>query len=146
LQHDKDLSEEERDACRHRTGPSRRTAIIGWTLSGLLIAFLTFDTIIKLMVLDIVDETSAALGWGEGTAIPLGVILAICTILFAWPRTAVLGALLLTAYLGGAVATHARIGSPLFTHTLFGAYLGFFAWGGLRLPEPRLRALLPWRS
>ena len=125
------------------TEPTRRAVIAGWTLSGLLIAFLTFDTIIKLMVLDIVVETSADLGWGAGSAFPLGVVLAVCTILYAWPRTAVLGAVLLTAYLGGAVATHARIGSPLLTHTLFGVYLGLFAWGGLWLRDARVRALMP---
>lgn len=67
----------------------------------------------------------------------------ICTALYAWPRTALLGAILLTAYLGGAVATHVRIGSPLFSHVFFGIYLGLFVWGGLWLRDPRLRALFP---
>ena len=65
------------------------------------------------------------------------------TLLYAIPRTAVLGAILLTAYLGGAVATHVRVGSPLFSHTLFGVYLGVIVWGGLWLRDPRIRALLP---
>jgi hypothetical protein len=66
-----------------------------------------------------------------------------CLALYVYPPTAVLGAILITGYLGGAVATHARIGSPLFTHTLFGVYIGFLAWGGLWLRDPHVRALLP---
>jgi hypothetical protein len=73
------------------------------------------------------------------------VTLLVCTVLYAVPQTAVLGAVLLTAYLGGAVATHVRVGSPQFSHVLFGVYLGLFVWGGLWLREPRLRALLPLR-
>jgi hypothetical protein len=76
----------------------------------------------------------------------LGLLLLLCTALYAWPRTAVLGAILLTGYLGGAVASHVRLGNPLFTHILFGVYLGIFAWGGLFLRDARLRALLPWRA
>ena len=69
----------------------------------------------------------------------------ICTVLYAIPQTAVFGAVLLTGYLGGSVATHVRIGSPLFSHVLFGVYLGLFVWGGLWLREPRLRTLFPLR-
>lgn len=72
----------------------------------------------------------------------LGAILAACTLLYAWPRTAPLGAVLLTGYLGGAVLAHLRVGSPLLTHTLFGVYLGAVAWIGLWLRDPRLRAAL----
>jgi len=72
----------------------------------------------------------------------LGVILAIATALYAWPRTAFVGAVLLTGYLGGAIACHLRVGSPLATHTLFGLYLGIALWGGLWLRDDRLRALL----
>lgn len=73
----------------------------------------------------------------------LGSILAIATLLYAWQRTAFLGAILLTGYLGGAVATHLRVGSPLFGYTLFGVYLGIMLWGGLWLRDSRIRALLP---
>ncbi len=76
----------------------------------------------------------------------LGAILAMCTARNAWPRAALLGAVLLTAFLGGAVATHLRVGSPLLTHTLFGAYVGLLVWGGLWLREPRLRTLLPLKN
>ena len=76
----------------------------------------------------------------------LGAILAVCTLLYAWPRTQLLGAVLLTGYLGGAVATHLRVGSPLLSHTLFGVYVGLLVWGGLWLREPRLRALFPLKD
>ena len=66
-----------------------------------------------------------------------------CVVLYAWPRTAVLGAILMTGLLGGAIATHLRVGSPTFSHLLFGLYLGLLAWGGLYLRDPRLRALMP---
>jgi hypothetical protein len=76
----------------------------------------------------------------------LGAILLACAILYAIPRTSVLGAILLTAYMGGAVATHVRVGSPIFTHILFGVYLGVFLWGGLYLRDRRVRELIPLRS
>ena len=76
----------------------------------------------------------------------MGVLVLAITALYAWPRTAILGALLLTAYLGGAVATHVRVGSPLFSHILFGVYLGVIAWAGLWLRNPRLRTLLPFAA
>jgi hypothetical protein len=87
----------------------------------------------------------AALGWPSdaGTARTLAGVMLIAVGLYAYPRTSVLGAILITGYLGGAVATHARIGSPLFSHILFGVYVGALAWGGLWLRNPALRALLP---
>ena len=89
-------------------------------------------------------QTQGALGWPATACMAqeLGVILALCLALYLWPRTTVLGAVLLTAYLGGAVATHLRVGSPLFTHTLFGTYLGALVWAGLWLRLPGLRQLL----
>ncbi|WP_243369362.1 DoxX family protein [Microvirga solisilvae] len=116
----------------------------GRILGGLVILFLVMDSVIKLVPLQVVAETTAQLGWptDDVTLRLLGVILLACTLLYAYPRTSVLGALLLTAYLGGAVATHARIGSPLFTHTLFGVYVGLAAWGSLWLRNPHLRRLL----
>ncbi|TIV43849.1 MAG: DoxX family protein, partial [Mesorhizobium sp.] len=74
----------------------------------------------------------------------IGIIGLISTALYALPRTSVLGAILLTAYMGGAISTHVRIGSPLFSHTLFGVYLGVILWGGLYLRDPRVRALIPF--
>jgi hypothetical protein len=118
----------------------------GWVLSGLLIAFLLFDAGLKLLQLDIVDETMTQLGWPVEYSRMLGVITLVCVVLYAYPRTAVLGAILMTAYLGGAMATHIRVGSPLFSHVLFSVYLGLFLWGGLYLRDPRVRALIPWRA
>jgi hypothetical protein len=82
------------------------------------------------------------MGWPASSVVPLGVILLVSTILYLLPRTAVLGAILLTAYLGGAVAAHARLGSPIFTHTLFGVYVGALLWSALLLRRPRLRSVL----
>ncbi|WP_336967924.1 DoxX family protein [Sphingobium aromaticiconvertens] len=119
----------------------------GWALTTLVLLFLTFDAAIKLVALPVVMETLAPLGWptDTGTARMLGVLLVIPVLLYGWPRTAFFGAVLLTAYLGGAVATHARIGSPLATHTLFGVYVGLLMWAGLWLRAPSLRALMPVR-
>ena len=124
--------------------PLARTWIwIGRILSGFMVLFLLFDGIIKFMKIQPVIDTFAQLGWPIKFAVPIGIIDVACAVLYAIPRTAVLGALLLTGLLGGAIATHVRIESPLFSHTLFGVYMGLVAWGALYLREPRLRALLP---
>lgn len=116
----------------------------GRVLSGLAIAFLTLDGLMKLVRPQVVIDSAAELGWPADvtTLTTLGVVLLAATVLYAVPRTAFLGAILLTGYLGGAIATHARIGSPLFSHILFGVYIGLVVWGGLWLRSPRLRALL----
>lgn len=130
--------------------PAREAGVSrgGWAMSGLVILFLVMDAAMKLLQLPVVAETSAQLGWpsDSATILWLGLLLLGATLLYAIPRTALLGAILLTGYLGGAVATHARIGSPLFSHTLFGVYIGLLAWGGVWLREPRLRDLLPLRN
>lgn len=116
-------------------------------MSGLAIAFLVVDAGMKLAAPQMAIDYSPPLGWPAD--VPsyrlLAVILLVPTLLYAVPRTAVLGAVLLTGYLGGAVALHVRVGSPLFSHILFGVYLGVFVWGGLWLRDPRVRALLPLR-
>jgi hypothetical protein len=120
---------------------------VGWAMSGLVIAFMLMDATMKLLVLPIVVETGAQLGFaGADMARNLGILLLACTILYAVPRTTVLGAILLTGYLGGAVATHVRVGSPLFSHVLFGVYLAVLLWGGLYLRDERLRRLMPLRA
>ena len=116
----------------------------GRVLSGLAIVFLLFDGAIKLVPLDIVITTSQQLGIPAELARTLGVLTLVCTILYAIPRTSVLGAILLTGYMGGAIYTHLRAGSPLFTHTLFGAYLAVLICGGLYLRDERMRALIPF--
>jgi hypothetical protein len=129
------------------TQASGRGRTIGWVLSGLVIAFLLMDATMKLLALPIVLETQEPLGFsGAATARGLGVLLLACTLLYAAPQTAVLGAILLTGYLGGAVATHVRVGDPLFSHVLFGVYVGVFLWVGLYLRDTRMRALVPLRS
>jgi DoxX-like family len=124
--------------------PTSNTAIwAGRAMSGLVIVFLLLDGAMKLIPLDVVLKASEPLGIPDSLARTLGVLTLGCTLLYAFPRTAVLGAILLTGYLGGAVATHLRVGDPLFTHVLFGVYLGLLVWGGLYLRDGRLRALIP---
>ena len=119
---------------------------VGWGMSGIVIAFLLMDATMKLLALPVVLETSGSLGFsGVSIARRLGVILLVCTLLYAMPRTATLGAILLTGFLGGAVATHIRVGSPLLTHVLFGVYVGVLMWGGLYLRDAGLRELIPMR-
>jgi hypothetical protein len=120
---------------------------LGYGLSALVILFMAFDGGIKLVPLDIVVETTAQLGYpaSETLARGLGILGLFCTALYAYPRTSVLGAILLTGYLGGTVATHLRVGSPVFSHMLFGVYLGVMLWGGLYLRDDRLRSQFPYR-
>ncbi len=120
--------------------------IAGYVMSGLVIAFMLMDGGMKLVPLDVVVKSMAELGYPPDLARGLGILSLVCTALYAWPRTAMLGAILLTAYMGGAVASHVRLGSPLFTHVLFGVYLAILTWGGLFLRDSRIRALLPLRS
>lgn len=117
----------------------------GATLSAVVAVFLFADAIMKLLRLEVVISTMRDLGWPESAVVPLGLLLLACTLLYALPRTSVLGAVLLTGYLGAAVATHARIGSPLFTHTFFGVYVGALMWAGLFLRDPALREIFPAR-
>ena len=118
----------------------------GRVLSCLVALFLLADSVMKLAVPEMMAaNTPPNMGWplDSGTLRMLGVLLLVPTLLYLWPRTAVLGAILITGYLGGAIATHARIADPLFSHTLFGLYLGLMVWGGLWLRSPALRSVLP---
>jgi DoxX-like family len=126
---------------------SKPSLWLGRVLSGLVILFLLFDGAIKLVPWPVVTETMDRIGYGssERLARSLGIITIVCTVLYAIPPTSILGAILLTGYLGGAMASHLRIGSPLFTHTLFGLYLGLLVWGGLWLRDKSLRASIPFR-
>ena len=119
-----------------------------WTgriLSGLAAAFLAFDSVGKLLRVQPVIEGTVSLGYPVSVIIPLGVTLLTCVLVYLVPRTAVLGALLLTGYLGGAVATHIRVGNPLVSHALFPTYVAALLWGGLVLRDRRLRVFLPLR-
>jgi DoxX-like family len=119
---------------------------MGRLLSGLVILFMLFDGAVKLVPWPIVTETMDKMGYGssETLARSLGIISIVCTLLYSFPPTSFVGAILLTGYLGGAVASHVRVGSPLFTHILFGVYLGIMLWGGLWLRDKTLRAILPF--
>jgi hypothetical protein len=117
----------------------------GWVVSGLVAAFLDFSANFKFFAPAIVRETMSGLGWPVEYDLLIGVIEAGCVVLYLIPQTAVLGALLETALLGAAVATNVRVSNPLFSHELFGIYLGVMVWGGLWLRDPRIRALLPFR-
>ena len=119
-----------------------------WTarvLTAIPVLFLLFDTVIKLMRIDPVIDSFNALGYPASLALAIGVLELACLALYLVPATSVLGAVVLTGYLGGAVATHVRVENPLLTHVLFPVYVGLFLWGGLFLREPRLLYLLPSR-
>jgi hypothetical protein len=129
------------------TEVSKPARITGRVMSGVVVLFLLLDGAIKLVPLSVVTETMDKMGFGASDALArsLGIITIACTLLYSVPPTSILGAILLTGYLGGAIASHVRIGSPLFTHTLFGLYLGLMVWGGLYLRDGNLRALFPFR-
>ena len=122
-----------------------KTIWIGRTLSALAILFLSFDTIVKVLRLPVAIEGTTQLGYPESTVFVIGIIQLVCLVLYVIPQTSVFGAILFTGYLGGAIATHLRIGSPLFTHILFPIYVAVLIWGGLYAREPRLRDMVPIR-
>ena len=118
----------------------------GRVLTALPVLFLAFDVTIKLMKIQPVVDSFAQLGIPVELARVVGTVELFCLVLYCIPRTAVLGAMLLTGYLGGAVLTHLRIGSPLVSHTLFPIYIGIMLWGALWLRDSRVRALVPLRA
>lgn len=120
----------------------RKTGIV---ISVLVAAFLAFDAFGKLAAVPQVKEGTATLGFPVGQALVMGVVLAVCVVVYVIPRTAVLGALGITAYLGGAVTANMRVESPLFTHTLFAVYLGVLMWVGLAMRRPQLLAVVGLR-
>ena len=125
---------------------AKKRSTAGYVLTGLVAAFLTFDTVMKLLQIAPAVQGTTELGYPAGTVVVIGAIELVCLVLYLIPPTSVLGALLLTGYLGGAIATHVRVGSPLPTHTLFPIYVALMVWGGLYLRESRLRELLPLRT
>lgn len=112
----------------------------GYIVSAVPALFLLLDAIGKLAQPEAVVQGTVGLGYNESVIVPLGMTLLICTTIYVIPQTAVLGAILLTGYLGGTVATHVRVGNPLFSHVLLGAYLGVLLWLGLYLRDKRLRS------
>jgi DoxX-like family len=127
----------------HTATPSKSRLWTGRTLSILAILFLLFDGIMKLIHPLPVTQAMTQLGFPQNLSIVIGIILLICTALYAIPSTSVLGAILVTGYLGGAVVSQMRIGAPLFVNTLFPIYFGVLLWAGIYLREPRLRAFIP---
>jgi hypothetical protein len=119
----------------------------GRTLTALFALFiLGASAAPKLLGMPIAEETMQQLGWPTGYAFAIGVLELACLVLYLYPRTNLLGAILFMGLFGGAMATQIRAGSPLFSHVLFSVYLGLFMWGGLWLRDPAVRALLPLRS
>lgn len=125
---------------------SKRKLRAGEILSGIAVLFLLFDSVIKLMVIGPVAESFSQLGYPVSLSRGIGLLELICLAVYVIPRTSILGAILLTGYLGGAVATHVRVDSPLFTHILFPIYIAALLWGGLFLRDGRVRTLLTPRT
>jgi len=124
---------------------SNRSLWAGRVLSALGALFLLFDGVIHVLKITPVVEAFAQLGYPLGVSVTLGIIEIVCVILYLIPRTSVFGAILLTAYLGGAVATQVRVGAPLFSATLFPIYVALVIWGGLYLRDDVVRAVIPLR-
>ena len=125
---------------------SRKTLWAGRALSVFAVLFLLVDATFKVLVLPAAVEATTQLGYPAGTIFPLGLLQIALLIIYLVPRTSVLGAVLWTGYLGGAVATHVRVGDPLFSHTLFPIYVALFLWAGLWLRDERLCSVLPMRT
>lgn len=122
--------------------PGRAALWTGRFLTGFGALFLAFDGTFKLLLPPEAVESMAQLGWDASALFGIGVLQLLLLALYLVPRTAILGAVLWTGYLGGAIATHVRVGSPLFTHQLFPVYVAAFLWLGLYLRDRRVRALL----
>ena len=124
---------------------SKKSVWAGRILSGFITAFLIFDAVIHLMKPAPVVEAFAKLNFPLRFAVPLGIVELICILLYVIPSTSILGAILLTGYLGGAVAIQLPTGNPFFGEILFPVYIGVFLWGGIYLRDARLRALVPFQ-
>ena len=127
------------------TTSATKTTWIGRVLSALAILFLLFDCVIKVLQLPVAVEGTTQLGYPATVVLGIGVVELVCLVLYVIPQTSVFGAILFTGYLGGTIATHVRIGSPLFSHVLFPIYVAALIWGGLYAREDRLRSLIPIR-
>ena len=129
-----------------QTVPVSKTMLwAGRVISALPVLFFLMDGVMKLVKPPIVVTSTVQLGYPENAIIPIGIVLILCTLLYVIPPTAVLGAILLTGYLGGAVATHVRVGAGMFP-IVFPIIFGVLVWGGLFLRDARIRALIPVRS
>ncbi|MEI4744970.1 DoxX family protein [Rhodococcus erythropolis] len=127
------------------TTPSATARKVGYVLSGLFVVFMLFDGIIHILNLQTVKDASAELGLPDSLALTAGVVQLICLVLYVIPRTSILGAILLTGYLGGAVLTNLRAEQPLLSTTLFAVYTGIVMWAGLYLRDEKVREIIPVR-
>ncbi|HEV7428539.1 MAG TPA: DoxX family protein [Thermoanaerobaculia bacterium] len=125
------------------TTGSRKAVLTGRVLSGIAVLFLGMDAVMKLMQVPAALDGTKQLGYPVSVVFVLGIVQAVCLAAYLIPRTSILGAILWTGYLGGAIATHVRVGNPLFTHILFPVYVALLLWGGLWLRNQKLRTLLP---
>lgn len=125
---------------------SKKQRITSYALTALVALFLIFDTTLKLLQLPPAVQATVELGYPASLVLTIGLIQLACLALCLLPRTAILGAILMTGYLGGAIATHLRLGNPLFSHVLFPIYIALLLWGGLYLRDTRLQALIPLRQ
>jgi hypothetical protein len=130
------------DGAMNHARTANKGAWIGRVLSGLAVLFLAFDAGFKLIQSPMAIESTVELGYPASALLKIGIIQVVCLIVYLVPRTSVLGAILWTGYLGGAIATHLRLDNPLFTHQLFPIYIAALLWGGLYLRDRRVRALL----
>ncbi len=129
----------------HGSAVSKKALRTGQVLTSLAVAFMLFDSITKLLLLDGVVKASAQLGYTPSQVFTIGAILMGCIILYIIPRTAVFGAVLITGYLGGAVLANLHAGAPILSNALFPVYFAVIVWGGIYLREPRIRELIPFR-
>jgi hypothetical protein len=129
-----------------RPQPTTKELWTGRVLSGLAVVFLAVDATMKVLKLPAAVDGTSQLGYPASVIVPIGLIQVACVIAYLIPRTSVLGAILWTGYLGGAIATHVRVGSPLLSHTLFPIYVAALLWGGLWLRDYRVRTLLRARA
>lgn len=128
---------------------SHTSSVKLWTarvLGGLAIVFMLFDSVVKIIRESHAVESTVQLGYPENAVFVIGIIEILCLLLYIIPRTSIFGAILLTGYLGGAVATQFRLGNPLFSHTLFPVYLAILLWGSLYLRDERVKHLIPFAS
>ena len=121
--------------------PSKKAMWIGRILSGLAVAFLTVDAVMKLFMPPVAVEANAQLGYPGSAMLPIAILELVCLVIYLIPRTAIIGAILWTGYLGGAIAVHVRVGNPLFSHTLFPTYVAALLWAGLWLRDRRVDVL-----
>ena len=119
--------------------------IAGWIMTGLVALFMLGASVTpKLLGMSAASQPLEVVGWPVKYMLLIGIIEAVCTVLFVIPRTSLLGAVLLTGLLGASLAANLRVDNPLFSHTLFSIYLGVFAWAALWLREPRIREVFPF--